>query len=190
MRLADDVPGLLSACDGWEGRTGRDHRALVLDRLDWRVPAAEEKGVDQHTGCVVFQRPRQVKEHALAGGNTGGAVRIGDTVRRAAGPWTPAVHALLRHPQATGFAGATRALGCDDQGREILSFLPGNAAGDHRLWPSWVHSDEALVQVARWLRDYHRVVADFQPPPDAVWREGAPWRPGLIVGHNDAAPSE
>jgi hypothetical protein len=31
----------------------------------------------------------------LDGGNTGGAVRIGDTVRRTAGAWTPAVHALV-----------------------------------------------------------------------------------------------
>lgn len=26
------------------------------------------------------------------------------------------------------------------------------------------------------------------PPAAAIWREGGPWRPGLIVGHNDAAP--
>jgi thiamine kinase-like enzyme len=26
------------------------------------------------------------------------------------------------------------------------------------------------------------------PPPGAVWRDGTPWRPGLIIGHNDAAP--
>ena len=36
-------------------------------------------------------------EIPLDGGNAGGAVRVGDTVRRAAGPWTPAVHALLAH---------------------------------------------------------------------------------------------
>ena len=35
-------------------------------------------------------------EIPLGGGNvSGGVVRIGDTVRRPAGPWTPAVHALL-----------------------------------------------------------------------------------------------
>jgi hypothetical protein len=47
----------------------------------------------------------------LDGGNTGGAVRIGATVRRAAGPWTPAVHALLAHLAENGFAGAPRPLG-------------------------------------------------------------------------------
>jgi hypothetical protein len=37
-------------------------------------------------------------EIPLAGGNmSSGVVRLGDTVRRPAGPWKPAVHALLTH---------------------------------------------------------------------------------------------
>lgn len=71
----------------------------------------------------------------------------------------------------------------------MLSFLPGNAVGTSRPWPAWVRSDDALVQVARWLRTYHAAVVDLDPPVDAVWREGGQWRPGLIVGHNDAAPN-
>jgi hypothetical protein len=127
-------------------------------------------------------------EPRLPGGNTGGAVRLGDTVRRVPGRWTPSVHVLLRHLEAVGFDGAPRALGFDDQGREVLSFLPGEVVGATRPWPSWVHSDDALRQVAGWLRDYHTAVANFVPPSGAVWREGGTWRPGLIVGHNDAAP--
>jgi hypothetical protein len=127
-------------------------------------------------------------EQHLVGGNTGGAVRVGDTVRRQAGPWTPSVHALLRHLEAAGFDRAPRALGFDEQGREMLSFLPGETVGTTRPWLSWAHSDEALRQVAQWLRDFHTAVADFVPPEDAIWREGGAWRPGLIVGHNDAAP--
>ncbi len=60
--------------------------------------------------------------------------------------------------------------------------------GSARPWPSWVHADETLSQVACWLRRYHEAVADFVPPPDAVWRLGGGWSPGLIIGHNDAAP--
>ncbi|MER7274151.1 phosphotransferase [Dactylosporangium sp. NPDC000244] len=127
-------------------------------------------------------------ERRMAGGNTGGAVRVGDTVRRAAGRWTPSVHAVLRHLEAAGFDGAPRALGFDEQGREVLSFLPGDVVGDARPWPAWVHSDDALRQVAGWLRDLHTAVAGFTPAPDAVWREGGSWRPGLVIGHNDAAP--
>ncbi|MFG1803909.1 aminoglycoside phosphotransferase family protein [Micromonospora carbonacea] len=128
------------------------------------------------------------QEQRLAGGNTGGAVRIGDTVRRTPGPWTPSVHALLRHLEAVGFDGAPRARGFDEHGREVLSFLPGETVGVTRPWPAWAHSDDALCQVARWLRDLHAAVAGFVPPVGARWREGGVWRPGLIVGHNDAAP--
>jgi hypothetical protein len=124
----------------------------------------------------------------LDGGNTGGAIRLGDTVRRRAGPWTPAVHSLLDHLHGTGFHRAPHALGLDALGREILSFLPGETVGSRRPWPAWVHSDDALAQVATWLRGYHAAVASFQPPADAVWREGGRWEPGLIIGHNDAAP--
>jgi hypothetical protein len=127
-------------------------------------------------------------EERLPGGNTGGAVRVGDTVRRTAGPWTPSVHALLRHLEAAGFAGAPRALGFDERGREVLSYLPGDVIGTTRPWPAWVHSDDALRQVAGWVRDFHAAAADFVPPADAVWRIGGTWRPGLVIGHNDAAP--
>ena len=127
-------------------------------------------------------------EELLPGGNTGGAVRVGGTVRRQAGPWTESVHALLRHLEQAGFAGAPRPRGLDDQGREVLTYLPGHTVGERRPWPGWVHSDSALVQVAHWLRAYHAAVSDFRPPATAVWREGGRWHPGLVVGHNDAAP--
>jgi hypothetical protein len=128
------------------------------------------------------------EEQRLPGGNTGGAVRVGDTVRRTSGRWTPSVHALLRHLETVGFERAPRALGFDDQGREVLTHLPGDTVGTARPWPAWAHSDDALRQVAVWMREYHTAVESFVPPGGAVWREGGVWRPGLIVGHNDAAP--
>lgn len=124
----------------------------------------------------------------LAGGNTGGAVRVGQTGRRAAGPWTPAVHAVLTHLAGKEFTGSPRPLGLDEQGREVLTFLPGETVGDRRPWPAWTHAEDTLGQVARWLRRYHDTIAGFVPPPGAVWREGGSWQPGLIIGHNDAAP--
>ena len=127
-------------------------------------------------------------EHELPGGRTRGAIRLGQTARRPAGPWTSAVHALLAHLEKAGFDGAPTAHGVDEQGREVLSILPGETLGDERPWPAWAHSDETLWQVAQWLREYHEVVAGFVPPADAVWRKGGTWEPGLIIGHNDAAP--
>lgn len=88
-------------------------------------------------------------------------------------PWTPAVQALLRHLENTGFDGAPPA---------------GHTAGPALPWPEWARNDDTLWQVAQWLREYHSAVADFVPPGDAVWRKGGDWAPGLIIGHNDAAP--
>ncbi|MDA0633543.1 phosphotransferase [Nonomuraea sp. MCN248] len=126
-------------------------------------------------------------ETRLEGGNDGGAVRIGATVRRAVRAWTPAVHELLRHLERAGFDGAPRVLGVDDQGREVLTFLEGETLGTCQVWPEWTRTEDALRQVARWLRDYHAAVAGFRPPADTVWRGGGRWRPGLIIAHNDAS---
>ena len=127
-------------------------------------------------------------EEQLPGGHLGGAVRVGDTVRRSAGFWTPAVAALLRHLEDKGFESAPRFVGIDDRGREILTYIDGETVGERRPWPSWTHEDTTLDQVGDWLREFHEAVADFEPPVDASWRFGGPWSAGLIVGHNDAAP--
>jgi hypothetical protein len=130
-----------------------------------------------------------VEERRLPGGNTGGASLVDGTVRRATGPWTPTVHALLDHLEAEGFAGAPRPLGVDGQGREILSFMPGSTVGDAKPWPAWVRSEAALVDVGGWLRSYHDIVRSFVPPADACWRASQrAWQPGDVIGHNDAAP--
>ena len=60
----------------------------------------------------------------LSGGNMTRVVRVGDTVRRGAGPWTPTIHALLRHLRESGFAAVPEPLGIDEKGREIISLLP------------------------------------------------------------------
>ncbi len=127
-------------------------------------------------------------DERLAGGFDGGASLVDGVVRRTAGSWTPAVHALLAHLETAGFPGAPRALGVDAEGREMVSFLPGETVGNALPWPAWTHSSAALGDVARWLRRYHLAVADFEPPEDARWREGEAWQPGMIVAHNDAAP--
>jgi hypothetical protein len=44
------------------------------------------------------------EEEPLTGGFVNKVVRVGSTVRRTTGPWTPGVHALLRHLEAAGFA--------------------------------------------------------------------------------------
>jgi len=64
------------------------------------------------------------EEVRLPGGSVSGAVRVGGTVRRPAGPWTPAVHALLSY-LTVRVPGIPRVLGRDERHREVLTYLPG-----------------------------------------------------------------
>jgi hypothetical protein len=66
----------------------------------------------------------------LPGGftNAGLVRRVGDSVRRPWRPASPAARALLDHLADVGFEGAPRFLGIDGRGREMLSFIPGEAA--------------------------------------------------------------
>ena len=121
-------------------------------------------------------RPSGGDAGEVLSGNVGGALRIGDTVHRATGPWTPAVHALLAHLEHR-LAHLPRVLGFDDQGREVLTFLPGTVGGgDTPL------TREQLRSAVAWTREFHLAVAGFSHP--------GPWRTfGLpdptIIGHND-----
>ena len=126
-------------------------------------------------------------EEPLPGGTHAPVVRVGDTVRRRPRPATPAVHALLRHLERVGFDGAPRLLGFDEQGREVLSYIPGAAVGQRgEPYPAFVRDDGTLVEVARLLRRYHDATLGFVPPPDAAWafQVGAP-REGEVICHND-----
>ena len=74
-------------------------------------------------------------EVPLTGGTLNAVVRVGETVRRTAGPWTPTIHALLRHVRDRGFDLAPEPLGLDDEGREIVSYIPGATVGWSLPWP-------------------------------------------------------
>jgi hypothetical protein len=114
-------------------------------------------------------------------GNVGGAWRSGNTVHRATGEWTPAVHALLGHLDGHGLRGIPRVLGFDEQGREVLTYLEGRVIDidTELLTPG------QLDALASWTREFHEAVAGFA--------HGGPWRnPGgpdaVLIGHNDIAP--
>jgi len=117
----------------------------------------------------------------LPGGNLSGAVRRGALVERATGPWSPAVHALLRHLAARGFAGAPRVHGVA-AGRELLSFIEGATDDDALLT-----DDRALEQLARLIRQLHDATVEFVAPDAAAWQVIGP-APHEVVCHNDIAP--
>ena len=127
-------------------------------------------------------------EVVLHGGNTNTVVRVGDTVRRTAGAWTPTVHALLRHLEATGFDAAPRALGLDAQRREMLTFIEGTTRAGFVEFLTLLadvsqpitieYFDERGPQPQQTCtlpartRVTIRVNADPGPSPDGVCRDG------------------
>ncbi|WP_035850365.1 phosphotransferase [Cryptosporangium arvum] len=122
-------------------------------------------------------------EVPLGGRVTAGVVRVGDTVRRPAGPWTDAVDALLRHLEQVGFRGAPRPLGRDERNRQVLEYVPGET-GD----PAGTYSPSELRPIGAFLADFHRAVADFVPPADASWNRVIPPDRDELLCHHDVAP--
>lgn len=123
-------------------------------------------------------------EVALAGGNMSDVVRRGQAVHRGAGPWTPTIHRLLDHLHARGVTWLPRPLGLDEQGREVLTYLPGTVPS--YPMPSWVWSEEVLIDAGRRLAQVHRASAGFDTT-GAVWQIPA-HSPPEVICLNDAAP--
>ena len=167
-----------------EPAAAADHDAIrwltpeTLDEVPWLEPDRP---------LVEAFRERLLDGVRLPGGHVGGAVRIGATIRRPAGPWTPTVFALLEHLRAAGLPGVPRPIGLDVRGREIVSYVEGETVGADSP-PAWAHSDELLAEVGRWLRAYHEAVRSFRPA-EPHWRlhEGG-LGPGEVICHNDVAP--
>src|SRR6188472_2833901 len=106
---------------------------------------------------------------------------LGPVVHRPTGPWTPAVHELLAFLASAGLDGVPRVRGFDDEGREILTHLPGRTiAVDVEEAP-----DEVVRDAATWLRRYHDVVRGFDPGL-RTWRQTeSAIAPDQLICHND-----
>jgi hypothetical protein len=119
----------------------------------------------------------------LLGGNMNSVTRVGDTVHRRAGSWTPTIHRYLRHLGSVGISWVPQPLTIDGDS-EVLSFVEG----DVPIYPlpDWVWSDDALIDAARHLRMLHDASVGFD-------REAAIWQlpthePIEVICHNDLAP--
>jgi len=133
-------------------------------------------------GAAVNGRGNEVP---LTGGiaNAGLVVRVGDTVRRPQTLASPGIHALLLHLERAGFDGAPRFLGEDEAGREVLSYVAGEAAIDPV--PAWALTQSALVSVADLLSQFHEAVRGFEPDR-YEWAQVVPERfRSAQVSHND-----
>lgn len=124
------------------------------------------------------------QEEDLAGGNSTLVTRIGQTVRRSAGPWTPAVHAFLDALRVAGITEVPEALGLDEHGREVLTFMPGDAA--HYPLPQWVWDPSILHDAGTLLRRIHDASLGLAGA-NLQWQLPT-HQPAEVVCHNDVAP--
>jgi hypothetical protein len=122
-------------------------------------------------------------EEPLSGGSLTDVARVGDTVRRMSRESSQTIQELLLHLESEGFEAAPRALGFDDSGREVLSFVEGEVATDY---PSYVWDDTVLVEIGRLMRQMHDCATSFEPS-DARWMY-TPRQPAETVCHNDVTP--
>ncbi|MFC7371606.1 aminoglycoside phosphotransferase family protein [Fictibacillus iocasae] len=123
-------------------------------------------------------------EERLAGGNVSSVYRVENTVRRELKPNSKNVHTLLNHLENNGFHYAPKFLGIDEKGREMLSFIEGEA-GTYPL-KEYMWSDDVLKDIAAVLRLYHDTVSDF--PLNETWKpiDHTP-EPFEVLCHNDFA---
>lgn len=108
-------------------------------------------------------------EERLGGGNaTHRVTRAGATVRK---PWTEASPSVAAYMTALRLAGidVPEHLGQDEQGRQVLEFIPGRLA---------MHSESLtpneLGRVGALVRAIHDVSATYRPAVDAVWQTAWP----------------
>jgi aminoglycoside phosphotransferase (APT) family kinase protein len=140
-----------------------------------------------------MSRSEAGEEPLIGDGVTAGIVRVGDTVRRPVRPFTRTIQAYLAHLHEAGFTAAPLPLGIDDQGREVLSYVPGDVPRDPL--PPETAGEDVLVALARMIRALHEAAASWTPPPDAVWgglpgaaRTGRPDPDAELVSHRDYCP--
>lgn len=123
------------------------------------------------------------REQALAGGNSlGGAVRVGETVRK---PWTAATPAVIEFMAAvrTGGVDVPEVLGRDEQGRQVQEFVSGRLAMDLGSL-----SVAQLARVAGIVRAIHDVSEGFVPVAAPRWQPAIRSPGHELICHGDLAP--
>jgi hypothetical protein len=133
-------------------------------------------------------------EQVLATGGVTDVVRVGNTVRRPARPFTATIQTYLKHLHSKGFHEAPIPLGYDEQGREVLSYVDGDVPQEPL--PDYACTDDVLDPLAKLVRRLHDAAADIVGPPDAVWGGIPGTPPGVVplfetpelVSHQDYCP--
>lgn len=93
--------------------------------------------------------------------------RVGNSVHRPVRPHTATIHAFLAHLHQRGFTSAPIPQGYDEKGREVLSYVEGDAPREPL--PAWAVGEEQLAGLARLVRRAHDAAEGWSPPVDAVF---------------------
>ncbi|MBE8477547.1 phosphotransferase [Streptomyces justiciae] len=125
----------------------------------------------------------------LVGGmvNVGAVVRHGALVERPAPRTARALHAHLLALRAQGFDAAPKPIRLSDDGREQLSFVPGDVPLPP--FPRWAMTEAALRSVGSLLRRLHDASAAIAVDVSAEWpRSLSDPEGGTMLCHNDVCP--
>ncbi len=126
---------------------------------------------------------------ALIGGmaNAGAVFRRGALVERPAPRNAQAIHAYLIALRERGFDGGPMPISLIPEGREELTFVPGDVALPP--FPRWVMTATALRSVGGLLRRLHEASALVPLDATADWaRDLADPLGGTMLCHNDVCP--
>lgn len=127
--------------------------------------------------------PSFVTEIPLEGGNASEAVvRIGQTVRK---PWLATSEVVQAYTSALADAGLDlpRPLGRDEQGNQVIEYVPGVLAMDA---PALSLSE--LAAVGRMVRQIHDASAGIPLDRAVAWDPLIPAPAQELLCHNDLAP--
>ncbi|MFL5994281.1 MAG: phosphotransferase, partial [Streptomyces sp.] len=126
---------------------------------------------------------------ALVGGmvNVGAVFRHGALVERPAPRTARALHAHLLALEEHGFDAAPRPVDLTANGREQLTFIPGDVALPP--FPGWAMTETALRSVGILLRRLHDAGSAIPVDACAEWpRSLADPAGGTMLCHNDVCP--
>jgi len=168
-----------------------------MDKLRWafaRKPDRIEHFSQEVKKKFIKVFGNESLETQLVGGRTAtGVVRVGNTVRRPVGPNSEFIHTLLKLLEEKGFDHAPRFLGIDEKGREILTFIEGEAHHEEMSL-----TEGQLINIAQMLRDFHDATAGSelaQGKEVVCHNDVAPWNtiiqndmPIAFIDFNDATP--
>ena len=128
-------------------------------------------------------------EYELKGGNMSSVVTDGSVVYKDTQAQSPTIQRLLEHLEAKGITFAPKALGIDEKGRDMLSFVEGDTVDDYPFADKLEDKIAIVAQVAGMLRKLHDATVDFVPMGSDKWflsYEGVLEKE--VACHNDIAP--